>query len=94
MILIGTTDTRDISLLEYQISFLKIYGSNDGVADEKSILNNKSKLPEHTRYVRIDGGNHVQFAYYGYQLGDNRADIDREKQQTETLKSIINFIHD
>ncbi|TKB95557.1 alpha/beta hydrolase [Pedobacter cryophilus] len=91
LILIGTTHPRDISLADIKIPILKIYGSKDGVADEKSILNNKSNLPAMTKFTRIEGANHAQFGYYGFQLGDNKADISREKQQYETLKNILAF---
>ena len=40
LILIGTTHPRDISLSNSKIPVLKIYGSNDGIAAEKSILKN------------------------------------------------------
>ena len=92
LILVGTTHPRDISLASYKTPILKIYGSRDGVADGESILENKSKLPSETKFVRIEGGNHSQFGYYGFQLGDNKADIDREQQQSETLENILAFI--
>jgi hypothetical protein len=92
LILIGTTHPRDISLTDIDIPILKIYGSNDGVADEESILKNKSKLPVATKFIRIEGANHSQFGYYGFQLGDNKAGISREEQQKETLNNILKFI--
>lgn len=92
LILIGTTHPRDISLANSAIPILKIYGSNDGVADEESIIKNKSKLPAATKFVKINGANHSQFGYYGFQLGDNSARIGREKQQAETLQHILAFI--
>lgn len=94
LILIGTSHPRDISLANIRIPVLKIYGSKDGVADEKSILANKFKLSETTKFVRIEGANHSQFGYYGFQLGDNKADIKRERQQVETLKSMVEFINE
>lgn len=93
LILIGSSHPRDISLSDSQIPILKIYGSRDGIADEKSILDNKSKLPSNTQFTRIDGANHSQFGYYGFQLGDNCAQISREVQQTDVLKSILEFIY-
>ncbi|MEQ1797098.1 MAG: alpha/beta hydrolase [Lacibacter sp.] len=92
LILIGTTHPRDISLADNKIPVLKIYGSNDGVADEESIMNNKPKLPATTKFARIQGANHAQFGYYGYQLGDNKATISREEQQKETVRVITEFI--
>jgi surfactin synthase thioesterase subunit len=75
LILIGTTHPRDISLSDSKIPILKIYGSDDGVADEKTIFQNKSKLPVTTKFVKIEGANHAQFGDYGFQFGDNSARI-------------------
>lgn len=55
LVLIGTTHPRDISLADSPIPVLKIYGSRDGVAPERSVLENRSKLPESTKWVRIEG---------------------------------------
>lgn len=93
LILIGTTHPRDISLANSTIQILKIYGSDDGVADEYTIFKNKSKLPKTAKFVKIEGANHAQFGYYGFQFGDNSARISREKQQSETLRYILNFIN-
>ncbi|WP_051892439.1 alpha/beta hydrolase [Flavobacterium reichenbachii] len=92
LILIGTTHPRDFSLAESKTPILKIYGSDDGVADEHTIFKNKSKLPDTAKFVKIDGANHAQFGYYGFQFGDNSARISREKQQSETLRIILDFI--
>lgn len=92
LILIAMSHPRDISLSASKIPILNIYGSKDGVAEENSILANKSKLPATAKFIRIDGGNHSQFGCYGFQLGDNRASIRREWQQTMTLNYIIDFI--
>lgn len=94
LILIGTTHPRDISLAQSEIPILKIYGSNDGVADEKAVFENKSKLPKSAKFIRIEGANHAQFGYYGFQLGDDRADISREEQQKQTLAEILKFINE
>lgn len=92
LILLGTTHPRDFDLSKSTIPMMKIYGSNDGVADTNSINLNKSKLPATTKYVLIKGGNHSQFGYYGSQLGDNEASISREEQQKIILDSILSFI--
>ncbi|WP_228851809.1 alpha/beta hydrolase [Aegicerativicinus sediminis] len=92
LILIGTTHPRDISLADQTLPILKIYGTNDGVADEATMLKNKPMLPEKTEFKRIEGGNHSQFGYYGFQLGDDKANISRELQQKETLESILEFM--
>lgn len=92
LILLGTTQPRDFDLSKSSISIMKIYGSNDGVADAKSLVLNKPKLPATTKYILIEGANHSQFGYYGSQLGDNKATISREQQQQIILNTILSFI--
>ena len=92
LVLLGTTHPRDIDLSKMDIPVLKIYGTKDGVASPRKILNNRPKLPSTATFVAIEGGNHSQFGYYGSQLGDDRADISRERQQELILKNILQFI--
>ena len=93
LILIATTHPRDIDLSNLNIPIMKIYGSKDGVANINDIDKNKTKLPSTTKYVLIEGANHAQFGYYGFQLGDNKADITRERQLQTTLENILFFIN-
>ncbi|MBV4358217.1 alpha/beta hydrolase [Pinibacter aurantiacus] len=92
LILIGSSHPRDISLSNSKISVIKIYGSNDGVAKTSSIMRNKANLPPSTKFISIEGANHSQFGYYGFQLGDHVANISREQQQAATLKYMVEFI--
>lgn len=92
LILIATTHPRDFDLSGVNIPVMKIYGSRDGVADADEVNKYKSKLPASTKYVLIEGANHAQFGYYGFQLGDNKATITRQQQQQITLDSILSFI--
>ncbi|MEX2456708.1 MAG: alpha/beta hydrolase, partial [Balneolaceae bacterium] len=46
-------------------------------------------LPPEMHRVRIAGGNHRQFGYYGYQFGDSSADIPRLKQQDIMIDAIL-----
>lgn len=92
LILLGTTHPRDVDLSSFQIPVLKIYASNDGVASPQKVIANKSKLPPSAQFVLIEGGNHSQFGYYGFQLGDSRATTSREQQQALILEHILAFI--
>ncbi|MDR2282468.1 MAG: alpha/beta hydrolase [Sphingobacterium sp.] len=92
LILIGTSHPREISLSNLTIPVLKIAGTNDGIATPQSIEANRNKLPSTAQFVRIEGGNHSQFGYYGFQMGDNKSSISREQQHSEVVKNILEFI--
>lgn len=61
----------------------------DTVADVAKVEATRKNLPSSTREIRIDGGNHSQFGYYGFQLGDWPATIGREQQQRITLAALL-----
>lgn len=63
---------------------LTIYGSlNTSVIE---------KLSYEENIVVIEGGNHAQFGNYGFQKGDELADITSDDQQEQTVDAIVNFI--
>ena len=73
-----------------------IYGTEDGLATLDKIETSKLHLPHNTQFVRIDGGNHTQFGWYGdgeeLQKGDGPADITRERQQSIIVKATVDFL--
>ena len=89
LVLIGTSHPRDFSLAHLSIPVLQIYGTRDTVADVEKLEANRENLPAGTRRVRIDGGNHSQFGYYGFQPGDWPATITRDAQQRLTQDALI-----
>jgi hypothetical protein len=56
-----------------------LYGTRDTVADVVKLEASRANLPAHARRVRIDGSNHSQFGYYGFQPGDWPATITRRR---------------
>jgi pimeloyl-ACP methyl ester carboxylesterase len=87
--LLGTTHPRDVSLTGVTMPIMKIYGTRDGVAGYGMSRDNGHLLPAHTRWVAIEGGNHVQFGYYRHQLGDNSATISRAEQQAQVEAALV-----
>jgi hypothetical protein len=89
LVLIGTTHPRDFSLADAQLPVTKVYGTRDTVADVDKIMANRANLPPATRMIAIAGGNHSQFGYYGFQLGDWPATISRDEQQRQTKEVLL-----
>ena len=92
LLLIGTTHPRDEDLSSLTIPVLKVVGTRDCVADARDSLANLSKLPPHTTWLTIEGANHAQFAHYGSQLGDCRAEISREHQQQQVMDAVLSWL--
>ncbi len=92
--LIGTTHPKDLNLSGLSYPVAKIYGTEDGVASYSQIRRNAKLLPLATKWIAIEGGNHVQFGYYRHQLGDNAAGISRETQQEKTAAALLGMLRD
>jgi pimeloyl-ACP methyl ester carboxylesterase len=89
LVLMGSTHPRDESYESLAVPILKILGSEDGVAPLEAAKANANLLPATTRWEVIDGGNHAQFGYYGYQLWDRPASISREQQQAQVVALVM-----
>ena len=48
--------------------------------DKEKLDETSVNLPKDTEFYIIEGGNHSQFGDYGFQKGDNIADISLEEQ--------------
>jgi len=92
LVLIGTTHPRDFSLADVPVPVTKVYGTRDTVADVDKIVATRANLPAAARMVPIAGGNHSQFGYYGFQLGDWPATIARDEQQRQTLDALLDVL--
>ncbi len=89
LLLIGTSHPREDDLSTLELDVTKVYGSEDGLASEEEIRQYAVNLPEATNWTRIEGGNHAQFGWYGWQLGDGSAKITRTAQQAATVRAVL-----
>lgn len=89
LILVGTAHPRDLNLSQAPFAVTKIVASRDGLATPARVQGSAGNLPQDTTWVRIEGGNHSQFGYYGFQPGDRPAKIGREEQQARVLEAIL-----
>lgn len=89
LLLWASYPTESNSLMGSEIKVTSISGSLDGLATTEDINNSVWFLPADTQFVKIDGGNHAQFGYYGSQNGDNPAEISREAQQDLILEASL-----
>jgi pimeloyl-ACP methyl ester carboxylesterase len=87
--LVATTHPRDQDLSRVRFPVVKIMGTEDCVAPLDDARGNSGRLPAHTQWVEIVGGNHAQFGYYGSQINDCRAAISREEQQAQLHAALV-----
>jgi len=92
LFMMGTSHPRDIDLSGTTIPCLKLYAENDGLASVEEVLGNKPRLPNHTKWVLIKGGNHSQFGYLGRLFMDDKADISLKEQQQQIFENLLFFL--
>ena len=94
LILIGTSHpNQSFDLSHTRLDVTKIYGTHDGLASLEEVKANQKFLPAGTHWIRIEGGNHTQFGYYRFQLGDRTATINRQQQQQLLLEAMLLALH-
>ena len=92
LILIGTSHPRDVDLSTLTVSVTKIVGTRDGLASPAEVEANRALLPAATHWVWIEGGNHSQFGWYGFQPGDRRATIAAPIQRATMISVVLNVL--
>ena len=89
LVLMASTHPRHEDYSDLPMRIVKILASEDGVAPADDALDNRALLPPTTRWEIIEGGNHAQFGYYGFQVFDGRATISRYEQHRRVVDLIV-----
>jgi hypothetical protein len=92
LVLWASYPTSNTDLSGLQVSVASIFGSEDGLVSAEEIETSVSLLPTTTVWIKINGGNHGQFGWYGDQRGDNPAMISREEQQFQAVQGTIGVL--
>jgi len=94
LVLIGTTHPRDVDLSNLSVPVTKIAGTRDGLARPADVRQNARLLPPHTRWIWVEGGNHSQFGWHGFQPMDRRAEVDAAEQRTLMIDGVLDLLRD
>jgi len=92
VVLIGTSHPRDVDLSRLDVPVTKIVGTRDGVASPEKVEQNAGLLPAQTRWVWVEGGNHSQFGWYGFQPMDRRAEISAADQRRIMTQAVLELL--
>ena len=92
LILWASYPPKEAGFGESEIQALSITATNDQIIDQAKILRSRDQLPPSAEFVSIDGGNHSQFGWYGFQEGDGRATISRKEQMQIVVSETTEFL--
>jgi pimeloyl-ACP methyl ester carboxylesterase len=82
--------SSDISNLDIPVT--SIYGSRDPAVNDASVGEREHLLPEDTRYIRIEGGDHHQFGSYMVNPDERHATISRESQHEQIIRATLELL--
>ncbi len=74
------------------LTVASIYAENDGLATVAEVEASFALLPDEALRVKIAGGNHAQFGWYGEQDGDKLALISRMQQHEQVLEVVLRLM--
>ena len=90
LILLASYSVDDLS--KYTGKVISIIGTKDMGIDKEKLDETSINLPKDTEFFIIEGGNHAQFGDYGFQKGDNIADIPLEEQLELITNKILEYL--
>lgn len=91
-VLLASYPSENTDLSQSSLTVLSINATHDAIINETQYKETQSLLPDDTSYVSIEGGNHSQFGYYGFQKGDGRSEITREEQHQQVVEAILTVL--
>ncbi len=94
LVLLAAYPEAQFDLSARELAVATVYGDRDGLASLEEIENSFPLLPGDARRVRIEGGNHAQFGWYGEQAGDQPATISRAEQQGQVVATILQLLRE
>lgn len=92
LILLAAYPQKSNDLSAAKVRVLSLYGTKDGLVGKEKVDASRKLLPEDTKWIPVEGGNHAQNGWYGDQKGDQTASISREEQQKIVSAAIIEFM--
>jgi pimeloyl-ACP methyl ester carboxylesterase len=72
------------------IPIAMLYGTHDFITRKTEFEASYERLPKHTDFIAIEGGDHYQFG--SFENVEVTATISREEQQTQTVRAMQNFL--
>jgi pimeloyl-ACP methyl ester carboxylesterase len=92
LVVAGTTHPRDVDLSRTGLVVTKVVATRDRIAPPATSEVRRHLLPPDATWVSVDGGNHSQFGWYGWQLGDGRATISRDAQHRQLVEAVLHVL--
>lgn len=74
------------------IPSLSVYGTEDGLVIPEDWEKYKDRFSPSTQWIRIEGGNHAGFGWYGIQDGDKPAAISLQNQTDQVIQAVDQFM--
>lgn len=78
-------------LAHSELPVAMLYGTQDKITSKTEFDASRSRLPSHTEFIAIEGGDHYQFGSFGNV--DVTATVSRDEQQRITVAALQSFVN-
>jgi hypothetical protein len=92
LLLVAAYPAKDKPIKNHRGPVISVFANNDGLTTLEDIAASEASLPDTTEWLKIKGGNHAQFGWYGDMDEDGEAIITREIQQGLVLGAALELL--
>jgi pimeloyl-ACP methyl ester carboxylesterase len=90
LFLMGSYAARMHAIPDRSLPVMMISGSHDFITRQSEVAAAPGRLPAHTRFVTIEGGDHYQFGNFAN--AELTAEINRSEQQQQAVTALLDFL--
>ncbi|MBS3736921.1 MAG: alpha/beta hydrolase [Candidatus Bipolaricaulota bacterium] len=80
------------STFSSSLKVLSITGGKDEILSDEKVERSRGQFPESAEFFEVEGANHSQFGWYGFQTGDGQATISRKEQTKLVSRLTTDFL--
>lgn len=90
LFMVGSYAAAMHAMPDTDMPVLLVHGTNDTEIRQSEFAAQQERLPAHTVFVSIEGGDHYQFGSFHEE--DRTATISRDEQQSQTIAALLSFL--
>ena len=91
LFMLGSYAARMHAMPDTSLPVLIVNGTEDDQVQQEQLAAQPERLPPHTRFIDIEGGDHYQFGTFADEWVT--ATISRDEQQRQAIDAVLGFLH-
>ena len=92
LVMLGAYPMESADFNGSDMNIIMINGTSDSIVNRENLLDSAKLLSERAEQVEIEGANHSQFGYYGFQEGDAESEISYDEQLNRVVNEVVDWV--